>query len=129
MAESTTPDPTLDGPTALRLLREVAAERPDYIYALEDEDGPACVHVYKGQPSCIAGHVLVRAGFDPATIEAKVDQYGNGAQVFADVFKGQVTENAVRILRAAQIVQDGGQTWGDALEAAESTAAALAVSA
>lgn len=126
MAESTTPDPTLDGPTALRLLREVVAERPDYIYA---HPSRACVHVYKGQPSCIAGHVLVRAGFDPATIEAKVDQYGNGAQVFADVFKGQVTENAVRILRAAQIVQDGGQTWGDALEAAESTAAALAVSA
>jgi hypothetical protein len=123
-----TETPALDGPRALALLREVVAERPDYVY---EPPGSArrCVHVYAGRPSCIAGHVLIRAGFSPHDL-AIVDDRGDGAQSLPDhLGRSRVSDNAAKILRVAQSRQDAGDPWSAALRSAEAKARLLGVSA
>lgn len=127
MAESTTPDPTLDGPTALRLLREVVAERPDYVYKSPEGATATCVYTYQGKPSCLVAHVLVRAGFDIKRIE-ELDG-GGTIGTAAEEADLPLPPDVVDILYAAQLPQDSRQPWREALAAAEEAARTLAVSA
>jgi hypothetical protein len=111
----------IDGPTALRLLREVVAERPNYRYRAPD-DRESCVYAYDGQPSCLVGHVLHRVGFSLALLEYLGEDSIDGCAVVAD-------ETARKILGSAQGEQDGGLPWATALQSAEYRAADLGVSA
>jgi hypothetical protein len=117
----------LDGPTALRLLREVVGERPDHVYMPPGGEGTACRYVHRGKPSCLVGHVLARHGFTAEQLAALDDIVS--ALLLPQYFPGLVTEDAAQILLYAQGMQDAGHTWGEALTAAEETARRRGVSA
>lgn len=119
--------PILDGLLALRLLREVVGERPDYVYKAPEDAFYTCVYVHQHKPSCLVAHVLYRAGFDMETIES-LDGHG----VFTDASREvelPISDIAVRILGVAQLRQDLLKPWSEALVAAKATAERLGVSA
>lgn len=99
---------------ALELLTDVVAGREDYTYP---DIYDVCRYVVDGQPSCVVGHVLHRAGWtideleymdDPATIVVAgiLDQYE----------PDRVTARAATILAEAQLTQDARNTWGESLK-------------
>jgi hypothetical protein len=120
--QNSEPQP-IDGARALQLLREVVAERPDYVY---QKPGRYCVYAVGDQPSCIVGHVLARAGFP---VDQLAGVQGNVTVLVQD-HPGWLGRDARSILAAAQHVQDPGEeTWSAALAAAELKATDLGVSA
>jgi hypothetical protein len=135
--QNSEPQP-IDGARALQLLREVVAERPDYVYrppnAASDDAMEPCVYQHGGQPSCVVGHVLVRAG-RPITALTVLDDEGVSASML-NSFDGTIEEIAADILREAQRIQDRAwfrhddtATWGAALASAERYASEHGVSA
>jgi hypothetical protein len=124
--------PLLDGATALRLLREIVAERPQHVYTSPYGNG-YCMYVYGGCPSCLIGHVLVRHGWAVAELAERVGPVrggdpDGGAGLCA--FTGEeLSPRAMVILEAAQRVQDRGGRWHRALDAAEAAAAQVGVTA
>lgn len=103
-------------------LREVVAERPDYVYKapahMEGAISGACFYVHTdggaGKPGCIVGYVLNRLGVPLADLTV---WEGTSALEVAAEFG--VSDEAARTLNHAQIVQDGGESWSAALESAE----------
>jgi len=115
---------------ALNFLQEVVSGREGYTYESDrtaPEDEEKCFYANRdGSPSCIVGHVLHRAAPDFfAEVFHRENLGETGLSVFGleGYLEGDsdklLTEDAVTVLRAAQIVQDTGGTWGDAFEAAE----------
>ena len=108
----------------LHTLRQVVAEKgTNYVYPESDITDSGCRYRVDGRPSCLIGHALDRLGHVvPPELEAKsaafvLDRLG-------------VSQAAVgRVADMAQLVQDEGHTWGEALETAEAAAAGWAVSA
>lgn len=94
-----------------------------YIYYPPD-GGSVCYYFYDGRPSCIVGQVLSAFGVTD-------DEYPEGpidSAVYGDL-SIRLTDDAVRILREAQLVQDSAvdkpgvmdPSWGAALRAARRT--------
>jgi hypothetical protein len=107
---------TLD--RVMPVLREVVAERPDFVYE-EPDGGTTCYYVWEDCPSCLVGHVLHRLG-----VPLEVMAERNTAQVHARGFAAAVglTWLATRALKHAQDQQDAGEPWSAALDAAERVA-------
>jgi hypothetical protein len=88
--------------------------------------GRGCKYVYEGQPSCIAGMALFHLGVDLALL-AEVDEkgadlesgfnptIGGGAAQFLRENGVDLDDDAERVLDEAQVQQDDGNTWGQAL--------------
>lgn len=105
---------------ALDLLREVVEERPDHVFP-----GPNLYVGYMGDPLCLIGHVLVRAGVDPAKLRDVNKATVTGLSEMRGYIAGvRIAEDAARILGAAQDVQDERRPWSEALQAAELVAEA-----
>lgn len=115
---NTTPPP-LDRETALGLLGAVVAEWPDYTYtpvaALDVDDLPRCVYLHRGAPSCVVGRVLARHGWPLEALAPLDDEDGTGAHQLPDAM---ADAEARELLSRAQIKQDDGRPWSDALAAA-----------
>ena len=103
---------------ALQLLREVVAERPGYVYEAPDSRGCAYVDPATGEPSCLVGHVFIRAGWSAAELRR-----WNRTAVSWLPSNLAISEGARCMLDEAQQVQDSGWTWGEALLTAEGFAA------
>jgi hypothetical protein len=107
-------------------LREVVAERPDYVYAApEHQVDPGnisrfYVHVDEDggneRPGCLVSVVLNRLG---VPLEDLARREGNGAYTVARSLAG-VSTRIASALSEAQDAQDSGATWACALERAES---------
>lgn len=123
------PMPELTGRRAIELLREVVAGKEDFVYEAPDPELKLCVYTYGGACSCLVGHALLKAGYDIEQIRA-LDVVRDGLPTGAGDIPNHlpdVTHAAADIFDAAQAVQDNGQTWRNALDSAESVAAALGV--
>jgi hypothetical protein len=114
----------IDEQWAMSLLAEVVSDfGEDHIYENDGLQAPlaSCVNVADGQPSCIVGHVLVRAGIPVSTFyennAVETGMYGTYSAFKNGV--ADITEGAYMILAAAQRAQDDGHTWGEAYEAAQ----------
>lgn len=100
-------------------LREVVAERPDFVY--EPPDGSTCVYVKDGAPSCLVAQVLVPLGAllgplaeaDTGTVPA------NGVRDVARTAGLDISAEAGEALDNAQLAQDTGHYWRYALARAE----------
>jgi hypothetical protein len=102
-------------------LEEIIAEYgADYVYervSCPENDWTACVYVHHGEPSCLVGHFVSRIGLDVTALDGCTET----SYWMADYFRtDQVmfTISALDALREAQIEQDCGKTWGEALEGA-----------
>lgn len=94
---------------ALELLREVVAEH--------GEDTTAgCMYVDEGVPHCIAGEAYFRAGVTAAQLLAAEGSNADSPKFILDF---GVPRQAAEVVACAQSVQDNGDTWGEALAAAE----------
>jgi hypothetical protein len=107
---------------ALELLCDVVDGNEDFVYH-EDPRVGRCMYVLDGQPSCLVGHVLARAGWtveQVAGLDPYLDDYiykgGVSASELFDAFPEYFTKDAGRVLAAAQGAQDLQNSWGDALE-------------
>jgi hypothetical protein len=108
------------------LLREVVSERPNYVYEPPNNDG-RCVYVHGGACSCIASHVLHRAGATIGELERLDAELGGVPVANVGDYLDWVDDDAAAILDSAQAVQDGGHSWADALAAAETRATARSI--
>jgi hypothetical protein len=117
----------IDGQRALELLREVVAEHgTETVYQqvpVMGSDGSErlmCVYAHDGQPSCLIGHALHRAG---VTVDELAALQGV-ADELDDVLPARVDLDplAESVFYAAQFLQDDGSPWGEALTAAEEAA-------
>jgi len=102
---------------ALELLREVIAEKgEDFVYEPIGED-ETCLYVHDDQPSCIVGHVLVRAGVSLPELVA-VETCTPRDVTRAPAFLTWADERARRLLTRVQDGQDNSKPWGLALDIA-----------
>ena len=133
---------------AIEALRAVVAGREDHVYpgarfgtcfnfavgkdgrgcptreidesdTLFDEDGTF-------QPSCVVGHVLARWGLPKdlwGTVEGGIESTRFNLRNSSSPFV--IDDNAALVLRAAQVSQDSGKTWGASLANAETVYADL----
>jgi hypothetical protein len=107
----------------LETLREVVAERPDYVYEAPEGYTAATwvagFYVHGDVPGCVVGHVLNRLGV-PLEHLALVE--GRDAYKVADWFLNITDPDGAmdveHVLSVAQSRQDRGDSWGTALEAA-----------
>ena len=109
----------------LHTLRQVVAEKgAGYVYPESEKKAsrgnlaPVCQYRVNGRPSCIIGHVLDRLG-----IVTEPRHEGHGAGHVVAVYGG--SEQVASLADTAQIMQDVGRTWGEALERAEGQAQSL----
>lgn len=111
--------------TALALLREVVAERPAHVYVRaitgDPIKGSYCVYELDGKPSCLVGQVLHRHGVPLARLREFDKVISPAYELPSDL----IDEGAGRVLQAAQSAQDSGQSWAEALSAAEHRARIL----
>lgn len=99
----------------LQLLREVIAEKgEDFVYEpFVDEDGfSMCRYVVQGQPSCLVGHVLHRAGISLTELAGVEDTTPNSSD---GPWEDWGTAAALDLLAEVQEKQDQGVAWGEAL--------------
>ena len=105
-----------------RVLHELAAERPDYVYEKpENPDGTGDSCVYStpdGQPSCIIGHVIARLDPDEFKTIHNMEwrkNKGDSCGVVNLAWSDQFTGEQVSALNVAQGAQDAGEQWRDAV--------------
>lgn len=113
--------PTVSEARVMATLREVVAERPEYVYerdgqfASGDADGISCLYVHRDGPGCLVGTVLHRIG---VPLDKLATWEGSGAYVVAGM-TAYMPDTARNALARAQDAQDAGATWSAALAAAE----------
>lgn len=67
-----------------------------------------------GEPECIVGHVLAAYGYNEDWFAARDGSFAMQVNRLANEFRLPLSEQAVRVLWAAQTAQDHGEPWGDA---------------
>lgn len=114
----------LNASQALDLLNEIVAEKgEDFVYTAPQDGNGSCVYWNNG-PSCIVGHLLFRAGVDPAKIQALDFNApaepglisGTNASDIPKYIEDAMTWEAARLCNEVQHLQDGGTSWGDAVK-------------
>lgn len=116
--------------TVMTTLREVVAERPDFVYKAQttysdDDATPMCGYVHTNEngaqiPGCLVGHVLAKLGIPLDTL---ADFEGRGAHTVVRGLDLNLSQQTERVLWIAQVEQDSGKPWGEALAEAEAAAA------
>jgi hypothetical protein len=122
----------------VQVLKELAAERPDYTYVAPEEADGACMYSCSdGTPSCIVGYVLFKLTPEFfAEVASREYQVIDGISFTNEESVGCLLENRVRtlrnpyenlvrpeiensyvidLLRSVQRKQDEEQTWGNAV--------------
>lgn len=120
---------TITTQTALRLMNEVVKERGlghvqrecVNVSIYHGEDGN---RIYK--PECLVGSALVKHGvtgedfWNGGVCHASIDSTAGSLKALGVV---DITEEAEKVFRMAQLLQDTGTPWGTALKTAELTSA------
>lgn len=112
---------------ALELMAEAVTEKgDDYTYPLHERNY-SCRYVNEGQPDCLVGNALHRAGVSIETLKEMDDdsdpwaELGISSERVQGILKPFVTFTpaAVAALTEAQSSQDNGHAWGRALDCAK----------
>lgn len=105
---------------AQTLVNELITEYGDGFVYKQINGG--CVYTYGGEPSCLVGQVMARAGLDPMDLETLLrDNYREGDyfhtinQFLAEHNIFMASSEAEEFLGALQQYQDEGVSWGEAL--------------
>lgn len=116
--------------TVMTTLREVVAERPDFVYKAQttysdDDATPMCGYVHTNENGakvcgCLVGHVLNRLG---VPLDTLAEYEGKGAEYVVEGLDLNLSRQTARVLWIAQDEQDRGKPWGEALAKAEAAAA------
>lgn len=98
-----------------RTLREVAAERPEFVYRnVDDPSSNRCLYFHSdGEPGCIFGVALHRLG----VAREEFGESMNISYYLAQWFGGTEFDEAYYPFNNVQRSQDNGYTWGEAVRA------------
>lgn len=94
----------------------------EFVYVKNDDDGgPTCRYVRNGEPDCMIGQFLAKAG---VPLERLVQADGGViAKTLLEDLRAEgvvsITDKGINALQAAQGRQDRGYPWGVALNAAQ----------
>lgn len=118
---------TIEADQALDLVRQVVEKAgPNYTYEAPKGLGCSYLQPISRKPSCLIGQALVKAGVPVGTLEWLDRNVGSiynlptrGGGDAALPGGTVLTQGALDVFSGAQTVQDKGDTWGDALEAAK----------
>ncbi len=106
---------SLIGENLIRLVRETAAGRPDFVNNL---NGGLCKYVVDGEPSCLIGQALWKADLIGPTFER--NERNSVAFGHISVHLGLALDQAeINWLRQVQYLQDSGIAWGVAVSGAD----------
>lgn len=120
---------TIDHDKALELLREAVAERgDDFVYEPPGDVDDACKYTHETDDGdervagCGVGLALQKGGV-PLGALTELDDTGGvitspTCQLTLSIAGFELTERALRVLRAFQLHQDQNRTWKDALDCA-----------
>lgn len=106
--------------TLVQALRDLAAERPDYVYSNPDiENSPsACLYVHGDEPGCIVGAALHRLGVPLDVLSA---YEGEGASTLLHYLNDDgvtsVSDDVRQRVSNVQRDQDGREPWAKAVKA------------
>jgi len=121
----------IDREQAVALLERAVFEKgADYVYQQRSAlNGPSCVYVDTdtGAPSCIIGHLVSYVAPETLLGIAQWERSQESTYTGTDVreLKNQLVDHvefdyeALYLLRSVQTAQDGGMTWGQAVERAK----------
>lgn len=112
-------------------IREIVKGNEGYVYETQGDSAGTSYCTYstpRGAPSCIVGHVISRLASEDFEAIHKTEWYDDGtfainlsASGYNYSSDGAINYPLQYALRQAQMVQDSGGTWGQALEAYERT--------
>lgn len=105
---------------AQALVEELIGEFGDgFVY---EQINSGCVYTHEGEPSCLVGQVMARAGLDPMDLETLLKSSCREGDYFYTIntflaSEGifEADEEAEEFLGALQKYQDEGASWGEAL--------------
>jgi hypothetical protein len=107
------------GAKLIQIIRDLAAENPDFRYEFvrRSNGTEGCSYVHEGQPSCIVGQAMWRAGLIDASLERSMDNIAG----FSSLYPGMKTlsESEVDWISAVQQYQDIGEAWAEAIRYAD----------
>jgi len=109
---------TIDAARALDLLRQAVAQDgygDDYVYPYLND----CQYVRNSAPSCLVGHALHLGGWSVDALDGLINTPVRDA---VRIGFTSLDKEAANVFDLAQVVQDQGGTWGEALRAAEAMA-------
>ena len=107
----------IDTEDAIKLLEECVAERgEDFVYPQEWKTDLVCKYSVEQDgeqtPACIVGLAIYR-------LTNEIVSSGLAANVvLRDYFPGRFTKSAIMLMETAQLKQDNGFTWREAVDAA-----------
>lgn len=113
----------------IKTLREIVASMPDgYRYPVMDMPN-GCVYSHDGEPSCLLGHLLQRLEPEMFKSTAKLEESEQFQMGFPTLLsrlsrpgfwhRNPFTQAQVLALGRAQGLQDDGNEWDEAVDAAE----------
>jgi hypothetical protein len=117
----------IDQARALKLMDQAVEERGgSFVYydqfAESYREYGTCRYQVDGQPACLVGLALSKAGLTVEELELL-----EGSSIQASYEQGrlpaerlEITHEALKVLELAQTLQDNDATWGEALESARS---------
>jgi hypothetical protein len=107
---------------ALTVLREVVAERPEYVYSAPDHmkddldgDDPSCYYAHADEdgafvaPGCAIGVALNRLGVPLKTL---AEHEGVTAYSLVKLFFPGLSRKTIEKFNSMQMYQDSGTPWG-----------------
>lgn len=105
---------------AIEVIKAIADENPDFSF--EGDNFPdGCSYNDNGQPACIVGHWMVREGITLPDMNTSLNSAVISGRFMSNFLEAQnvrLNYDAKHFLQEVQFKQDGGETWGDAVEAA-----------
>lgn len=102
---------------AIHALREVVAGNESTVYC--SPDPVKCVYAHNREPSCVVGRALAWLGWPIERLEFMDQRPFAGALNLPRHFPDDIDSDAAIMLARAQGAQDRGESWGEALIAAE----------
>lgn len=105
------------------VLEEIVSEQPTQVTLrtpCPQCDSPGCRYLdAEGEPSCLIGVYLDRIGVERDVLRAMDTEHSGCSTSFSrseNAIRGWFTVQATSLLSRAQIHQDRGKTWREALE-------------
>ncbi|GAA2294375.1 hypothetical protein GCM10010149_47940 [Nonomuraea roseoviolacea subsp. roseoviolacea] len=117
--------PTITDAQLIDAIKTVAAENPDRVYTSPEHMSTTgtCFYVHRDEatdelsPGCLVGAALHRLGVPLETLQRNEDT--NAFNLLSKLFP-MLTTQTCSFANSAQMDQDGGRSWGEAVAYAES---------
>lgn len=107
---------TINKQQAIDYLNKAIIDKQDFVYSTPL--GTAyCRYAHEDEPGCLVGNVFYAAGCSMEDLEA-FDEIGDVMEVHYQSNLIKMSNDAARLLQRVQLLQDNGDSWGEAVKQA-----------